>query len=410
MQADWTIHSVATGLCLLFVGACAGPLPDGNPTTTPDAVVDETGPRFAIATSVFSTQSYEFIGYVGFAESLERGEVLLSEALELPGGGQVWGVPGSGVIFVTEHETQSVGKFGFVDGELTELGRVGLSGVGVTVLLEEQLVFDGPDHGYLFDLISGQIVELDLEAMEIRSTTDIGDLLDADLSTFIYTFQERADGRLTTATYAVDLAEDLVSDTSWILVFDPATGTLDRVAAPCGGLTFAAESASGDWFYLSNPFVAGVHLLDSSRAPEPCMVRMPAGSDQPDSQTLALNELTGAPSGGMVPIGDGQVYVRSLDTETYPIADTTTGLELYTIPAWRTWRVDLDNPTSAVLLDVPPRIGGVFFHTDGESFYENDTVADLSSSTLVKATTDGDGPPGLVVPGAPFTLAEMYKP
>ncbi|MEM6927433.1 MAG: hypothetical protein AAF602_10910, partial [Myxococcota bacterium] len=331
------------------------------------------------------------------------------DSLEVAGGAQVWGVPGSGIIFVTQHETATITKFGFVDGELTELGRVGLSGVGVNLFLEEQLVFDGPGHGYLFDMLSAQIIELDLDAMEIQSTTDIGDLLDDSLPTFIYRFQPRADGRLTTVTYAVDFEEDLVGDTSWILVFDPATGDLERYAPPCGGLMYAAESASGDWVYMSGPFVAGVHLLDSARSPEPCMVRLPAGSDQPQSEPQTPSEITGEPTGGLVPIGDGQVYVRSLDA-SYPITKTTTGIELYTVPTWRTWRVDLDAPSAATALDLPPRIGGIVFLSDGEAYYENDTAVNLSSSTLVRATADGDATGGLLVPGTPFSLARMYEP
>lgn len=408
-----TIHPVrrtaisVLGLSMALVVGCDSDSGDGDG----NLAVDETGPRFAIGTSVISPQTFEPIAYVGFAESLDGGEVSLSDALEVPGGAQVWGVPGSGIIFVTQHETATISKFAFVDGELTELGRVGLLGAGVSRLEEEQLVFDGPDHGYLFDLISGQIIELDLDAMETQSTTDIRDVLDAELPTFIYTFQERADGRLTTVTYATDFEQELVSDTSWILVFDPETGNLERYAAPCGGLMYTAESASGDWIYMSGPWVAGVDLIYSSRAPEPCIVRLPVGSDQPEAQTPVLAELTGEPTGGLVPIGDGQVYVRGLDTESYPITDTTTAAELYVaVSAWRTWRVDLDNPTSATLLDVPPRIGGITFLFDGEAYYENNTATDLSSSTLVRTTADGDAADGLLVPGLPTSLVQMYTP
>ena len=401
-----TISVLVLGMALV-VGCDSGSGDgDGN------LAVDETGPRFAIAASAISPQTFEPIAYVGFAENLDGGEVSVSDALEVPGGAQVWGVPGNGIIFVTRLEAATISKFAFVGGELTELGRVGLSGVGVSRLEEEQLVFDGPDHGYLFDLISGQIIELDLNAMEIQSTTDITDLLDAELPTFIYNFQERADGRLTTVTYATDFEQELVSDTSWILVFDPETGTLERYAAPCGGLMYTAESASGDWVYMSGPWVAAVHSTNSSRAPEPCIVRLPVGSDQPEAQTPVLAELTGEPSGGLVPIGDGQVYVRGLDTESYPITDTTTAVDLYiAASAWRTWRVDLDNPTSATLLDdVPRRIGGITFLFDGEAYYENNTTTDLSSSTLVRTTADGDVQDGLRVPGLPTSLFQMYTP
>ena len=367
-------------------------------------------PRYAVSTNVFSADLAESTLFIGFVDNLNSGEVDLVDALEISGSGSLWGVDSTGEFYVTSSESVSIRKFAFERGRLTEIGRIGLGGVGVTMLVGAAMVFDGPDRGYLFDVSSGQALELDLRALEIVRSVDLSEWLDASQPTFLgYRFIERGNDELVGVTYATDFVQETVSTVSQILFFDVATGGFELRPSPCGGIQYGVQTANGDIFFASDPWVASVHAVDETRAPAPCLIRIPAGSRDPAAQTFDLSELTGAPTGGLIPSGSNSAFVRVLDTESYPLAPTSTGLELFGAPFWQTWEIDLSDPTQLRRVEREPELlpGGIaWLQVDGE-FYENVSTTDFAATTLYRTTSASGPTPGLTVPGVPFNIVRL---
>ena len=166
-------------------------------------------------------------------------------------------------------------------------------------------------------------------------------------------------------------------------------------------------AANGDIYFSSDPWVAGIHAIDPSRAPEPCLVRLPAESREPDPHPIMMNDLTGDPTGGLVPFGESSILVRVLDTNSFPLSPATTGFQAFGSPNWTTWEIDLNQPTEARLTDRPPLAGAIlYFAVEGE-VYDNDTAADFSSTTLVR-TTGPDAPAaGLTITGIPLSIVRL---
>lgn len=375
------------------------------------AVADTNGasgaPRFAVAVRLpMEGGSIEGSSFVAFTEDLDSGELDLGSALEVSGAGGLWGVSGTGEFYVTSTENLTLKKFRFEDGGPVEVGRLGL-GRELPFLFGELMVFDGPDRAYLFALSSGAALEINVEEMVIAGSLDVTSLLDPAQPTFLSVNNVIRDDEYVTVTYAIDLVGEATSELSQIVFFEPATGAFDLRTAPCGGLTFAMEADNGDLFFSSDPFVAGIHAIDESRAPAPCVVRVPAGSRDPDPNVILLNDLTGGPTGGLIPRGGSSVWVRTLDTEAFPLMADTTAAQLFVTPGWQTWEVDLGQPEEARVFDRAPIAGGIsFFGVDGV-FYENDSTFDLGMTTIVRTTGSGAPAPGLSTRGVPFSVVRL---
>ena len=390
--------AVFLGSVLLSASGC-----DDEETAT-----EINDPRFAMSILVTSADLSENSSLVIFADSLDSGELNLDDAIEIGGQGEMFGVHGSGEFYVTSAERLTVTKFELTEGEVREVGRVGLNGVGVAQLFGEQMIFDGPDRGFLFDLISGQAIELDLEAMEVTETVDLTSLLDPEQPTFLSFDQIVRGDEVIFSTYGSSLEQETVSDLSQIVFFDTQTGSFDLLTAPCGGLSYIMEAANGDIFFSTDPWTAGIHLLDESRAPEPCMVRMPAGAREPDSEVVRLNDVTGRPTGGLVPSGDASMYLRVLDTDTFPPTADTTGLLLFGLRGWATWELDIGNLESARPIERENLAAGgiTFLDVDG-TIYENDSEENFSSTRLIRTTGPGSPTAAAQTPGVPFRVVRL---
>ena len=371
--------------------------------------VPESGPVYIVNSAVFG-ENFQSNAYLAVASDLEAGRVELDKAIELTGGATAWALPESGEYYVVETEALVITKY--VHGATTRLeeaGRIGLGGAGVSILLGESMLLPGGGKGYLFDLMSAQAIELDLEAMEIVGTTDLGELLNPDAPTFIADpgFRRHGD-RFVAFTYSMSTEREFVVSQARAVFFDPERGELELVDSPCPALMYTVAAENGDLYAASDPYVAAVHAIDESRAPAPCMVRLPAGSTQFDAEVVDLNALTGGlPTGGLITASPGQAFVRSFDPAESPVDATSSANELYGLPIWATWRIELDSPEGAEAIDRGLLAGGIkVFEIDGEA-YENDSALDFSTTTLVR-TTGSDAPaPGLEVPGIALSLVRI---
>ncbi|MEM6559649.1 MAG: hypothetical protein AAF219_07005 [Myxococcota bacterium] len=366
------------------------------------------GPLFALSTQIFGGSNFdEVTSFVVLAESLDSGEASLDNALEVGGGAIAYAPDGGSEFYLVSGETLSVTKYGIdANGSFEQRGRLGLSGAGVSLVFGESMVFEGLNRGFLFELNSGQIIELDLDAMEIANTIDATALLDATQPTFVDRQSIlRRDGRFVGVAYATDSIQETVSSVSTYFEFDPATGVLETRPAPCGGLANTVEADNGDLYLSTEAFTASIHRVDPSRAPAPCMVRLPAGSDTFDAP-IALNDLTGGPTAGIIPSTETTGLLRVLSADTV-VTETTTGIQLFSTPSWETWRVTLESSPSATEVTAPELAGGIRYYAVGEDAYQNSSLSDFSATELQR-TSGGDSPEtGVTVPGIPFSVFRL---
>ena len=371
--------------------------------TTPDSVA----PRFAVATRLLVAGANDLTVVVGFTDDLASGELDLTATLEVGGAGDLWGVEGSGEFYVTRGEDLTLSKYRFEGGNPVVVDRLSFA-QELSVLAGELMVFDGPDRGFLLQVTSGRGFEIDLESMDIVDRLDLSELLDPEQQpTFMNSIDVFRGREIVAVTYATNSVEETVSSVSRIVFFDPSTGTFEARRAPCGGLTYNMEASNGDIYFASDPWVAGIHAIDPTRAPPPCLVRLPADSREPDPDPVLLNDVTGAPTGGLIPSGGASMLVRVLDTERFPPSGDATGIQLFGTPGWDTWEVNLEPPFEARRVDRDPLAGALlYFVIDGE-VYDNETAADFTSTTLVRTTGPGAPAPGLRIAGIPLSILRL---
>lgn len=396
-----------------ILAGCGGATDD-----PPFFVWNGEGPLYVISNNVLSSGLDRSTSYLAFVDDLDAGEVNIGRSIEFTGGASLWGVPKSGEFYVAAAESRTITKFRVAaTGTLEQVGRVGLARRGVTRLFAEVMAFDGPDRGYLFDLVSGQAIELDLKAMEIVRSIDLSSklVLNRDPRSSMRTFFAdpgfRPWGdRLIAVTYEANIEQQTVSNISRVVFFDPRDASIDVREAPCAGVVYSVVAPSGDLFLSTDPWVAGVHFLDNTRAPRPCMARVTRGSTTAVAvDKFWLNDLTGgAPTGGLIPSANGRALLRVLDTAAFQLTPDTTVLQLFGARAWNTWRIDLSSPaTSAERMDRPHLAGGIkFFEVDGQ-VYENDSAADFGRTTLVRTTGKMPFSPGIRVPGITFGVLRL---
>ena len=396
------------GLSLFLVVCACGADGDGARN---NGVPAADGPLYAINTRVFSRDFSNQVSFLLLVDDLKSGEANLSEAIELPGAGSLWGWPEAGELFFVSAENLSVSKY-----TLTESGRleprdeaIGLLNSGVANLITEAIALSGPDRGFFFDMGSEQAIELDLDNMEIRGTSTISGLrLESAALTYLGDggFKKRGD-EFVGVVYGSNAIFDEVDANSKVGFFDPSDGSLDVINAPCGGLQYSFQADNGDWYFSTDPWVGGIHALDSTRAPVPCLVRLGAGRRQFDGATIALNDLTGGVTGGIIPGRNASAFVRVLDETAFPLQPDTGFLEPFSARAWTTWRIDLTEPTRATRVERGLVAGGIkFAEVDGE-VYQNASEADFSSTTLVYSTEEGELVEGLVVPGVSWNIVRV---
>jgi hypothetical protein len=397
----WGFRHVSSLVGLMAIGL------NGCGEEAPVDGLEVGDPRFALNLAIVDA-NLETSSFVVFTDDLDSGSIALGNALELGGNASVHGLPGGRTFYATSQERSDVTKYQIEDGLVRESGRALLSGLGVQ-LFGEVMIFDGPDRGYILDLLSQQIVELDLEAMEIVRTIDASALADPMQPTFLSRNETvRRGDEVVLATYATDLQQETVSDVSQIVFFDPGSGTFERRPAPCGGLTHVRAAANGDIFFSNDPWGAGIHGISPSQGPAPCLARLPAGSRNPDPAPVMLNELTGRPTGGFIPSGDSTVYLRVLDTETLPITSETSAAQLFGARGWETFEIDLTQPTSASRISNNTlAVGGITYFDIGGAVYESQSTANFESTVLLRTTGPGAPAPGLETPGIVFDIVRL---
>ncbi|MET0341380.1 MAG: hypothetical protein ABW252_10275 [Polyangiales bacterium] len=365
--------------------------------------------QFAVCSKVYGTDFSESTSLLWLVNQLEGGALPRQDAVELAGAVTMWGVPGSGEFYVVGAEALTVTKYRVQGSSLQAADRIGLAGAGLTALIGEQMVFVDTHRAFLFDPVSLQALELDLDAMHIVGTLPLPQLeLEGAERTFFSApgFTRHGD-RFVAALYGTTLAYDRVTPASKLVFFDPATKAVEVKDAPCAGLGYSVAGLDGALHFATDPWVASLSMVSPATGAPSCMVRLPAGSTQPDAQTVSLDALTGGVTGGLIPGSNGTAYVRVLDRVLFRPSAQPSYNDAYSAEVWQTWKIDLSGRTPAIRVERAPMAGGIRAFDVGSAAYENASTANFASTTLVR-TTGADAPrPGVSMPGVAWGLLKV---
>jgi hypothetical protein len=367
------------------------------------------GALYAVSANIYSSDFMSQTSLLWSVGDLGSGSVDRGSAVQLPGGASIWGVPQAGIFYVVSAESLTISKYGIAGGSPQPIGSpIGLAGAGVTNLMTPQVIFDNPHHAFFLDIVSRQALELNLDAMAIVRSVDMKSVAfdNTQLSNLGPQLVDRG-GRFITTVFGTSPTYDHVYGTSRILFFNPTDGSFQTKDVACGGVQYSVQTSNGDIFFSSDPYVASIYLIDPTHNPAPCMVRLPANANDPDPNVIALNGLTGGPTGGLIAGSNDTAFLRVLDTSAYMLPSGATYAGPFSAPNWQTWSISLDNPTVAKRTNEAPLEGGIkTFSADGQT-YVNDSAADYSSTTLVR-TTGADAPAsGLKMPGVIWGIVRV---
>jgi len=127
------------------------------------------------------------------------------------------------------------------------------------------------------------------------------------------------------------------------------------------------------------------------------------------SGTWRLEELTGQPSGGLVPGPNNTMYLRVLDTASMPQDSVQAYSDAYSNVVWETWEWGVDDG-HITATDRPAMAGGIKFFVVADAVYENDSSADFAETTMIRTDNSGESASGVVMPGVPYGILELGRP
>ena len=405
-----TMTSLALA-CLVCTLACGSSSDQEHPGSggSTGAAGSSGGPLYAVSADTFSADFSNRTSLLWLVSDLNGGSVDLGSAVQLAGGATIWGVPGTGAFYVVSTEALTVSKYNVTGGMPVQVGgSIGLAGAGVTALVTPQMIFNGASRAFFIDVASAQALELNLDTMSIIRSVDLSSAVfdSTQLTNLGQRFIQRGD-KLVTTVFSTSPTYDRVYGTSKLLFFDPTDGSFQTKNVTCGGLQYVVATSNGDMFFSSDPYVASIYLVDPAHNPAPCIVRLPANADEPDTTVVALNDLTGAPTGGLIAGSNDTAFLRVLDPTVYTPSSTATYMDAFSAPAWRTWSIHLGGSIAAEPTDRAPVAGGIKTFTVDADTYENASAADFSSTTLIRTTGAGAPAAGLKMPGVIWSIVRV---
>jgi len=367
-----------------------------------------SSPQYAVISRIQSMNSQMDTSLLWVTPSLDTGALDAKDAIEVSGDATLWGEPGAGTVYVVSAESLMITEYKLNGGKLSAARSIGLTSSGVTFLLNEQLLFADQHKAYFIDTISRQALELNLDDMSIARAIDLSALAipGADLTMLSYSPFRALGQSSVTSVFGASQNYDKVASAAKLLFFHPSDGTFELKDSPCGGVNYSVQTQSGDVYMSTDPWVAAAYLFAPQQSPAPCLVHVaPDGSV--DEKTAALNDLTGAPTGGLIPAADGTALLRVLPSDYKPARDSTF-LTVYSTAIWQTWQIDLKNPSQATRLDSADVAGGItVFQANGHT-YENVSTSDFASTVLRDTTREGQASDaGLTMPGVTWGVVQI---
>lgn len=358
--------------------------------------------RYAVMSLVSTAESSS--AYVSIVPTLDEGELGdLSKSLELADAAYLFGT-GSDSRFYVLRESAVLSAYDVTAAGTFEEGpSVSFFNHGVAAgRSERSVVFVSETKAYLLDDVSLQAIAWNPTTMAITSTIDLSELGKEGWVTYFDYRPKQRGAQLVLPAYYLDENFSASPTEAAVAFIDTATDAVTVARdTRCGGFSTSALTASGDLYVASDPYLDALHRTAGEAASPPgCLLRVRAGETRFDPDFfVTISDIAEDFGGGIVPGHGTHAYLRVYDEEVEAVTAETTAIDLYARAAWRWWRIDTADVTTAEPVALPPGAGTLrVFEVDGRA-YATDASADYSTTTLVDMS-QAEGPrPGLTVPG-----------
>lgn len=392
----------------LLIGAALAACGD-DPKPAEPCASEETGPVYAIATSIFGNEGSST--YVRLLESLDAQSINLDQASEHAGFATI-GAAG-GKLFVGDGEAPELRRYTVGAGcGLQEDGRMSFANYGPAVAPLYKNVFVDASTAYM-QLEESRRIIWNPETLQISGTGDAPGLPSErdgltvragyDRSTAVrsgYSFQP---------FYWADNSFYRFSPTSQIAVYSNADDRLAKlIDAPCPGLDMATQDEAGHLYFSNWVFSTAAPVL-SDDAPDNCAVRIKAGELALDAGwTRKLSDIVGGrQTVAYRYLENGVGIVAVLHSEDMNITENTEPNAITGGSHWRLWRVNVEAGTGQPVDGLGKFAGGYYaFRIDGRTFLLLPS-ADYAKTTVYELGVQGAAEPRFETLGWAYQLVKL---
>lgn len=360
------------------------------------------GPRYALSSMVFDDMNTST--YINLLESVDVAEVTLDDAREFPGAADLWLHDGS--LFVAESDAKTISKLKLESGKLETVDAVSFGNYDVNDFGFWRSAFVAEDKA-LFISGTSEYIVWDPSTMTITGSFEIPGLPARDGLEPYSAYSDRAAlqrGKLLyQPIYYTDDTYYLMAGVSSILVVDTERDEVTQVIeAPCPGLDFATRDEDDNLYFSSWVFApGGAAVIDQ---PTTCVVKLAAGSDEPEVLFDVTSVTDGREGGVFRYIGGGKALLSVLHAERSTSEDVG---EVANGPNWRFWLYDFASGTAEPVESIDYNAGAAYAAELEGKPYMMVPAGDYTSTQLFAILPDGATEPKLVSPGWSLRLFEL---
>ena len=334
--------------------------------------------------------------YVNILQSLGVQTIDYDQAREFSGAADLWVHEGS--VFVADGEALTITKYSVIGGQLSEQGRLGFSGYGLTSFGFWLNAFVAKDKAYFLNE-SAEYIVWNPETMTLTGTIEFPKPAAHGTLKPFPGYADRAsvlrDGKLYQAMYWTDDTYFQFSQDSQVLVVDVATDRVDSViSAPCPGLDFATSDSEHNLFFSSWVYAAGgAQVLQQ---PATCVFEIPSVGEP--SVPFEFSDITNGHQGAAFRyLGNGKALLSVLQEDHADDPTDSAGVTFGN--NWRFWTYDMRSGSSSVIDGIDWNAGGQYtYDIDGKTLmlvpkgdYSATTVFDITDTNAPSALFETKG-------------------
>lgn len=331
-------------------------------------------------------------GYLSLFPNLERDELGLEDALELPGWPGVYA--SNGKLLISDGESPTMTSYGVdEDGSIKEEAAVGFSHYGAEYA---ESGFISEDKAYLF---SDEGVVWDPAAMAVTRTFELPVIEDREggqewKGLSVGRALAARDNRAYVATNWANWGSYEVSEDSLIVVIDTDKDeVIGTISVPCPYVDVATLDDDG-YVYFSNWTYSVVQTLAQGKR-KACAVRIAPGEDELDaSWALTFADVTGGHEGAALRyVGAGKAVFAAydetrLEKDPADYGEDYAG-ELADLSNWKLWMIDLQTLEAAPVDGLDWMSGGYYMSRVDEGAFVLAPNDDYTSTSLYHLSPGG---------------------
>ena len=396
-------------LASALVGCGANDSADGSPAPNRG---DEA--LYAISSNTYNADI--ITGFVALANSLDASVSLdYSQALEIGGGGAIYGVPGTGTFFTSSGESPTLTRFTVdSDNRFTEGPTISFANLGFTYswVAAGQVTFLAEDKAYLFFPDTATLVVWNPSAMTVDGAIDLQSLLRPGWELRPATTSRVRDGEVFIGTgWGTFGADQATYPGVALAVVDSASDEVLSVTEDerCGDITASTVASDGTLYFACTNVSALNHFIVPDSAPEPCLLRVNPGERRfdPDFYVPLADAIGSRVAGGLVQGPGDLVYVKAVDESLIDLDTVEAVRDIFPKAVWRWWALDLETREATMVTNLAPGAGSINTVEVDDSVLTVVEEEDFSETTLVAMTSPGAPTPAVRVLGASPSVVRL---